>query len=211
MNTHAPRLMTGLYSLKPWYAARLRPVRQALVAWHVPPGALTGGGVCFAAGAGVAIAVLSPGPLSGAAVTALLAARLACANLDGGVARDGGRATRFGVVTNELGDRAADLAVLAGCLALAPAALVAATGLAAILPSWISLAGVAAGAPRVQGGPADKTERCLLLALAAFTGATGAVLAVIAAGSVLTAAYRLHRIWSLTRENPASPATGAGR
>lgn len=211
MNTHSFRLMTGLYGLKPWYADRLRPVRQALVARHVPPGALTGGGVCFAAGAGAAIALLPPGPLSGAAVTALLAARLACANLDGGVARDGGRATRFGVVTNELGDRAADLAVLAGCLALAPAALVAATGLAATLPSWISLAGVAAGAPRVQGGPVGKTERCLLLALAAFTGATGAVLAVIAAGSVLTAAYRLHRIWSLTRENPASPATGAGR
>ena len=211
MNTHAPRLMTGLYGLKPWYAARLRPVRHALVAWHVPPGVLTGGGVCFAAGAAVAIAVLPPGPLSGAVVTALLAARLACANLDGGVARDGGRATRFGVVTNELGDRAADLAMLAGCLALAPAALVAAAGLAATLPSWISLAGAAAGAPRVQGGPVGKTERCLLLALAAFTGGVGAVLAVIAAGSVLTATYRLHRIWSLTRENPASPATGAGR
>ena len=218
MNTHSPRamagstrLMAGLYGLKPWYAARLRPVRQALVAWHVPPGALTGSGVLFAAGAGAAIAGLPPGLLCGAAVTALLAARLGCANLDGGVAREGGRTTRFGAVTNELGDRAADLAALAGCIALAPSALVAAAGLAATLPSWISLAGTAAGAPRVQGGPVGKTERCLLLVLAAFTGAAVAVLAVIAVGSVLTAAFRLHRIWSLTRENPATPATGAAR
>jgi CDP-diacylglycerol---glycerol-3-phosphate 3-phosphatidyltransferase len=211
MNTHASRLMTGLYGLKPWYAARLRPARQALTAWHVPPGALTSGGVCFAAAAGAVIALLPPGPLSGAAVTGLLAARLACANLDGGVARAAGRATRFGVVTNELGDRAADLAALAGCLALAPAALVATAGLAATLPSWISLAGATAGVPRVQGGPAGKTERCLLLALAAFTGAASAVLVVIAVGSVLTAALRLHRIWSLTREHPPAPVPGAGQ
>jgi CDP-diacylglycerol--glycerol-3-phosphate 3-phosphatidyltransferase len=211
MNTHSFRLMTGLYGLKPWYAARLRPLRRALVARHIPPGALTGGGVCFAAGAGAAIALVPPGLLSGVAVTALLAARLACANLDGGVARDGGRATPFGAVANELGDRAADLAALAGCLALAPAGLVAAAGLAATLPSWVSLAGAAAGAPRVQGGPVGKTERCLLLAVAAFTGAAGAVLAVIAAGSVLTAALRLRRIRSLTRELPAPATMGAGR
>jgi CDP-diacylglycerol--glycerol-3-phosphate 3-phosphatidyltransferase len=144
-------------------------------------------------------------------VTALLAARLACANLDGGVARDAGRATRFGVVANELGDRVADLAALAGCLALAPVALVAAAGLAATLPSWVSLAGASTGAPRVQGGPVGKTERCALLAIAAFTGTVAPVLAVIAVGSVLTALFRLRRIASLTRETAAAPATGDAR
>ena len=54
------------------------------------------------------------GPVAAAAVGVLLAARLACANLDGGVARDSGRSTRFGAVVNELGDRLAEFAALAG-------------------------------------------------------------------------------------------------
>src|SRR5262249_6530882 len=83
----------GLYTLKPWYAGRLAPVRGRLVAAHVPPDVITGAGIIFGGGAGAAIALLRPGPVAGLAVAALLAARLACANLDGGVARESGRTT----------------------------------------------------------------------------------------------------------------------
>ena len=124
----------------------------------------------------------------------LLAARLGCANLDGGVARDGDRATPFGSVLNEVGDRAAELLALAGCLAFAPAALVLAAALAATLPSWVALAGGAAGLPRVQGGPVGKTERCLLIALLACCGFPVVFLAVLAVGSALTAVIRLARL-----------------
>src|SRR5215831_17946728 len=103
------RYWDGLYICKSWYADRLAPVRQGLVAANVPPTVITTAGIFFGAGAGV-----------GLAVAALLAARLACANLDGGVARDGDRATPFGSVLNELGDRAAELAALGGCLVFAP-------------------------------------------------------------------------------------------
>jgi CDP-diacylglycerol--glycerol-3-phosphate 3-phosphatidyltransferase len=185
---------SGLYGLKPWYAGRLAPVRRTLVARRVPPAVITLGGVGFGGGAGTALALLRPGPAAGVAVAALLAARLACANLDGGVARDEGRATPFGSVLNELGDRAAELAALAGCLAFAPVSLVLAAGFAATLPSWIALSGAAAGLPRAQGGPVGKTERCLLLVVLAATGWTVPLLATIAAGSVLTAIVRLVRI-----------------
>jgi CDP-diacylglycerol--glycerol-3-phosphate 3-phosphatidyltransferase len=77
-------------------------------------------------------------------VRGLLAARLGCTDPDGGVARDGDRATPFGSVLNEAGDRAAELAALAGCLAFAPVVLVLAAALAATLPSWVALAGAAA-------------------------------------------------------------------
>src|SRR6516164_8839244 len=185
------RYWDGLYICKSWYADRLAPVRQRLVALNVPPSAITTAGIFFGAGAGVALALLRPGPVAGLAVALLLAARLACANLDGGVARDGDRATPFGSVVNELGDRAAELAALAGCLAFAPAALVAAAALAATLPSWVSLAGAAAGAPRIQGGPIGKTERCLLLAALAATGAWPILLSAIAVGSAVTAVVRV--------------------
>lgn len=202
-----PGCGAGLYRLKSWYAGRLAPVRQALVAANVPPAAITTAGIFFGAGAGVALALLRPGAVAGLVVAALLAARLACANLDGGVARDEDRATPFGSVLNELGDRAAELAALAGCLVFAPAALVLAAALAATLPSWVALAGAAAGLGRLQGGPVGKTERCLLLALTAATGLGVAFLSVIAAGSALTAVIRLARLARSAR--PARPACPA--
>ncbi|MEU6923896.1 CDP-alcohol phosphatidyltransferase family protein [Streptomyces sp. NPDC046631] len=183
--------MNGLYALKPWYADQLSGVRASLVRHEVSPDTLTAAGVVAAAGAAAALAWLPAGPAAALPVALLLAARLAFANLDGALARDTGRTTRRGAVLNELGDRVADLVVLAGFLALAPLWLVAVAGLAATLPSWVSLAGAAAGAPRRNGGPVGKTERCLLVVIAAASGWTVPVLTVIAAGSLLTAALRL--------------------
>ncbi|GAA2462033.1 hypothetical protein GCM10010433_75440 [Streptomyces pulveraceus] len=187
--------MNGLYALKPWYADRLSGVRASLVRHEVSPDTLTAAGVVAAAGAAAALAWLPTGPAAALPVALLLAARLAFANLDGALARDTGRTTRRGAVLNELGDRVADLVVLAGFLALAPLWLVAVAGLAATLPSWVSLAGAAAGAPRRNGGPVGKTERCLLVVIATASGWAVPVLTVIAAGSLLTAALRLAGLW----------------
>ena len=194
MNHSAHAAAGGLYSFKSWYADRLAPVRRRLIAVNVPPSAITMAGIAFGGGAGAALALLRPGPAAGVAVAALLAARLGCANLDGAVAREGGRTTSFGSVLNEVGDRAAELAALAGCVAFAPTALVAAAALATTLPSWVSLAGAAAGLGRIQGGPVGKTERCLLLALLAALGFPLVFLSVLAAGSVVTALVRLLRL-----------------
>ncbi|MFI1828013.1 CDP-alcohol phosphatidyltransferase family protein [Streptomyces sp. NPDC020412] len=186
--------MNGLYALKPWYAARLAGVHGALARRGVSPDALTVAGVASAAGAAAALAWL-PAPLAALPVAALLAARLAFANLDGALARSTGRTTRRGALLNELGDRAADLVVLAGFLAIAPLWLVGVAALAATLPSWVSLAGAAAGAPRLNGGPVGKTERCLLAVVAAATGWAVPVLVVLAVGSALTALVRLGGLW----------------
>ncbi|MFK4069297.1 CDP-alcohol phosphatidyltransferase family protein [Streptomyces sp. NPDC029674] len=201
--------MNGLYALKPWYADTLSGVRAALVRREVSPDTLTLAGVVCAAGAAVALAGL-PFGFSAPLVAVLLAARLAFANLDGALARDTGRTTRRGALLNELGDRAADLIVLAGFLPLAPLWLVATAGLAATLPSWISLAGAAAGAPRLNGGPVGKTERCALVVLGAASGWTTPVLATLAAGSALTAALRLTRLWQ-TLSDPAGADLGGAR
>ncbi|MFF2504636.1 phosphatidate cytidylyltransferase [Streptomyces sp. NPDC058067] len=186
--------MNGLHALKPWYADRLSGVRRALAARRVPPGALTAAGVGCAAGAGAALAFL-PAPLAALPVAVLLAARLACAHLAGALACDTGRTTRRGAVLNELGDRAADLLVVAGFLPPAPLWLVATAAFAATLPSWVSLAGAAAGAPRRSGGPVGRTERCLLAIVAAASGLAVPVLAVMAAGSAVTALIRLGWVW----------------
>ncbi|MFE4716768.1 CDP-alcohol phosphatidyltransferase family protein [Streptomyces sp. NPDC056728] len=186
--------MNGLYALKPWYADRLSGLRRALAARQVSPDTLTAAGVVCAAGAAAALAWL-PTPSAALPVAVLLAGRLAFANLDGALARDTGRTTRRGALLNELGDRAADLLVIAGFLPLAPLWLVAAAAFAATLPSWVSLAGAAAGAPRRNGGPVGKTERCLLAVVAAASGWAVPVLAVVASGSAVTAVVRAVWVW----------------
>ncbi|SDJ72698.1 CDP-alcohol phosphatidyltransferase family protein [Streptomyces indicus] len=204
--------MNGLYALKPWYAERLAGVRAALVRRAVSPDTLTWAGVLCAAGAGAALGLL-PAPYAALPVAVLLAARLAFANLDGALARDTGRCTRRGAVLNELGDRLADLAVLAGFLWVAPVGPVAAAALAATLPSWVALAGAATGAPRRNGGPMGKTERCALAVVAAASGWYVPVLALVAVGSVVTAGVRLRGVWrELTdRPAPAADLTGSPR
>lgn len=186
--------MNGLYALKPWYADRLRGIRGALARRGVSPDTLTTAGVVSAAGAAAALALL-PAPLAALPVALFLAARLAFANLDGALARDTGRTTRRGALLNELGDRAADLVMLTGFVPLAPLWLVATAALAATLPSWTALAGAAAGAPRLNGGPVGKTERCLLVVVAAASGLVTPALLLIAVGSALTAAFRVGRLW----------------
>jgi CDP-diacylglycerol--glycerol-3-phosphate 3-phosphatidyltransferase len=182
--------MNGLYVLKPWYAGRLAGIRDRLAGRAVSPHAVTVTGVAAGAAAGVALAVL-PAGVAALAVAPLLATRLAAANVDGGLARQAGRCTPWGAVVNEVGDRLADLAMLAGFAALAPAGWVCAALFTATLPSWVALAGAAAGAARVNGGPVGKTERCLLVAIAAAVGHPVPVLGALVAGSVLTAGLRL--------------------
>jgi CDP-diacylglycerol--glycerol-3-phosphate 3-phosphatidyltransferase len=183
--------MSGLYALKPWYARRLRPVADRLERHDISPDAVSAGGVAFGALAGAALALLSPGPLAGVIVAVLLAARLACANLDGTLARRR-RARPSGGVVNEAGDRLADLAMLAGLTVPLgwPAALVL---LAATLPSWAALAVAAQGGSRSNAGPLGKTERCALMVVAASSGWFVPVVVLVVIGSVLTALLRLVR------------------
>jgi CDP-diacylglycerol---glycerol-3-phosphate 3-phosphatidyltransferase len=186
--------MDGLYALKPWYARRLGGLRGQLVANDVSPHAISATGVAAGGAAGAALALLPHGLPAAVVVGIALAVRLGAANLDGGVARARGVTSPAGAVVNELGDRLAELAALAGVLALAPTALVAVAALAVSAPSWVALAGAAAGAPRLNGGPVGKTERAAALVLIALTGWAVPVLTALAIGSALTAGVRLIRV-----------------
>ena len=69
-----------------------------------------------------------------------------------------------------------------------------AAAVAAGLPTFASLAASGAGAPRLNGGPFGKTERCLAAVVAAAVPTwLPAVAAVVVAGSLVTATIRLAR------------------
>lgn len=202
--------MRGLYALKPWYTRRLGVLVDASVRRGVSPDVFTALGIGAGALAGAALAL---GWWPAAAV--LLAARLAGANLDGAVARARGVSRPWGFVLNEIGDRSSDLLMFAGLAVLAwrtgtttDVVWVLAAALAATLPTFVSLSAAGAGAPRLNGGPFGKTERCLAAVVAcAWPVALPWVAGVVVVGSLLTATMRAaatHR--TLTPAAASAPA-----
>ena len=143
-----------------------------------------------------------------------LAARLGGANLDGAVARARGVSRPFGFVLNEIGDRFSDFLIMAGLVGLSvrtgsptsTTALLLAASAAATLPTFVSLCAAGAGAPRLNGGPFGKTERCLTAVLAAAFPQHLAVFGwIVVAGSLATAAVRLAKTHRALR-GTAGPA-----
>lgn len=207
--------MRGLYALKPWYTRRLTSIIRLATARDISPDVFTVVGVVSAVGAGVAIA-------SGSWLVALvlLAGRLAGANLDGAVARARGVSRPWGFVLNELGDRAGDLAMFAGLAVLAERTThvgwgsgwatgwVLVAALCATLPTFTSLSGAGAGAPRLNGGPFGKTERCAAVVVATAVPAWIPVISVIIVlGSVLTMVVRLRTTHRLLSAETVAPTT----
>ena len=191
--------MGGLYAAKPWFTRQLDRFVRAAVARGWSPDAFTVVGILFAAIAAVGL-VFGIWPI----VLIGLVGRLAGANLDGAVARARGVSRPVGFVINEIGDRVGDMLPLAAlaylafntgsrvALALALVAVVAASW-----PTFVALAIAGAGGPRVNGGPVGKTERTLIVFLAAVALAyLPSVLTlcitslVVIAGSTVTAITR---------------------
>lgn len=183
------RATNGLYALKPWYARRLEPVVAQFEQHGTTANQVSIAGVLFAGAAGAVAACVPPGPATALLVAGLLATRLACANMDGTLARRRSP-DPVGGLNNELGDRAADLLTL-GCFVPHLGWPACAVLLAATLPSWAALATSAQGAERLNLGPVGKTERCVLVVLAAGTGWFAGVGFAIVIGSVVTVAVRL--------------------
>lgn len=198
--------MQGLYALKPWYSRRLDRFTRWAVDRDVSPDVFTAVGVASGLLAGVAVAY-GWWPLA----LLLLAGRLAGANLDGAVARARSVSRPWGFVLNEIGDRVSDLAMFAGLAVLAVRTdgavwLVLVAAAAATLPTFASLSAAGAGAPRLNGGPFGKTERCLAVVVAtALPALLGVVAGVVVAGSLLTCGLRL----AATYRSLSSPATEA--
>jgi phosphatidylglycerophosphate synthase len=142
----------------------------------------------------------------------LIQLRLLANMLDGMVALASGTASRLGELFNEVPDRVSDSATLIGLgFAVGGDALLGfAAAAAAMATAYIRALGAAAGAPAEFCGPMAKQQRMFLATLVAVVCGVAALagispviagypvpaiaLAIIAAGSVLTAVRRLIRI-----------------
>jgi phosphatidylglycerophosphate synthase len=183
----------------------VRGIGAGLAARRVAPNAISVAGA-VAAGAGAA-ALVGAAQAAGGVRVALLAGaavaiqlRLLCNLLDGLVAVEGGLGGPDGELFNEVPDRVADsvLLVAAGYAASVPE-LGWAAALAAALTAYVRALGGALGRPQDFTGLMSKPRRMALLT-GACLGAVATLdvlalaVAVIFAGSLVTAAGRLARL-----------------
>lgn len=191
-----------LYASKGAINARLAPVVDRLARAGVSPDAVTLSAVPIALAGGACLLASRAVPALLLAVPLLVAARLVANLLDGQLARRTGRTHARGELLNEVGDRVADVALLAPAAWLpgATAEVVLAGVLLAVLASYTGITARAAGGERIYRGVLSKPGRMVLLAVAAVvaflqgpaTIAWTAFGPILAVGAGLTF---LERVW----------------
>jgi phosphatidylglycerophosphate synthase len=192
-----------------------RALARRLAACGLRPNAVSVAGVAFALASGAAFFLSAR--FAGEARAALLLAaaaciqvRLLCNLLDGMLAVEEGLKSGTGEIFNDLPDRVADVVILVGAGYAAPqyssgATLGWAAAVAAVFTAYVRVLGGSLGLTQHFIGPMAKQHRMFTLTvvtlLAAAEAAAGmpprailAGLAVIVAGSVVTAIRRTRRI-----------------
>jgi phosphatidylglycerophosphate synthase len=214
-------MMTPLAAATPRRTLATRNSRWArilaarLAAAGVRPNSVSIAGVVFAGMSAVTFYISAGSATEIRAALLLVAAaciqlRLLCNLLDGMLAVECGLQTPTGEIFNELPDRVADVMVLAAAgyaareLPTAPI-LGWAAAVAALFTAYVRVLGGALGLRQHFIGPMAKQHRMFVLTVAAMLAAVEiltsgtaraipAALAVILAGSMLTAMRRLHRV-----------------
>ena len=156
-----------LYATKGAINARLTPLVDRLAGAGVSPDVVTLAAVPVAGLGGLALLASPAAPGVLLIVPIVVALRLFLNLIDGHLARRTGREHPRGELYNEVGDRVADLALLAP-VAFLPGAQPETTLLgvaAALLASYIGVASKAAGGERIYRGVLSKPGRMLLLAV----------------------------------------------
>ena len=187
------------YRSKRTIVAELDAVVGRLAAAGISPDAVTLAAVPVAVVGGLALLASPVVPLTLLAVPVAAGLRLILNLLDGALARTTGRSHPRGELYNEVGDRLADVALLAP-VAFLPGAqretvLLGVTG--AVLASYVGLTSKAAGAERLYVGVLSKPARMVLLALFAVAAlvlgpdAWGPFGPLLLAGTALTAMERV--------------------
>jgi len=155
-----------LYASKGAINARLTPLVDRLAGAGVSPDVVTVAAVPVAVVGGAALLASPLVPVLLLVVPLLIAVRLFLNLIDGHLARRTGRTHARGELFNEVGDRVADVALLAPVAFLHGAQPeTTLLGVAvALLASYVGVAAKAAGGERIYRGILSKPGRMLLLA-----------------------------------------------
>lgn len=195
----------SLYVIKPWFVSKLRGIEDVIVARNVSADSLSFAAVVASVAAGGALAAggAFDTPLVWLTVAPLCVVRLALNALDGSVARRTETARPFGVVLNEVADRAADTALIGSLGSVVSPVLAVSAVAAAFVSSITGVLALALTGTRATSGPMGKADRTAAVAIASIGAAVTsstvffiAALWIVIVGSLGTAALRvraLHR------------------
>jgi phosphatidylglycerophosphate synthase len=197
------------------HAGWARAMARALAARGVRPNSVSGAGVGFATMAGVAFVMSASAEDAARAALVIVAAaaiqlRLLCNLLDGMLAVEEGLKTPTGEIANDLPDRVSDVVILvgAGYAVRDPTWLPAlgwAAAIAAVFTAYVRVLGGSLHLTQHFIGPMAKQHRMFALTLASLLAAAEALadtsaraipaaLALIVAGSIVTAIRRTRRL-----------------
>lgn len=215
MTSSSGRVAAARRALATRNAGWARALARQLAASGVRPNAVSVAGLGFALASGVAFLLSAEFVGEGRAALLLAAAaciqlRLVCNLLDGMLAVEEGFKSGTGEIFNDLPDRVADVLILVGAgyaarqLAYGPT-LGWAAAVVAVLTAHVRVLGGSLGLTQHFIGPMAKQHRMFTLTIVTLLGALEAVagmppraipagLAVIVAGSVVTAIRRTRRI-----------------
>lgn len=189
-----------LYALKPRMLRALDPIVDGLARSGIQADVVTLTAIPVAAVAGAAVLVSPDVPVVLLVVPVAAALRLVSNLLDGALARRTGRVHPRGELYNEVGDRVADVLMLAP-VAFVPGAIAPLVWLGIVLSliaSFTSVATRAAGGPRSYRGVLSKPGRMVLLSVTALAvvvvgqGPWAAFGPLLIVGAALTLVERLH-------------------
>ncbi len=201
-----------LYSLKPAFQNRLRPVAAFIARAGGTANQVTVAAMALSVGVGAAVSFGGDRVLF-LAFPAWFLVRMALNAIDGMLAREFGQKSRLGAYLNELGDVVSDAALILPFAAAPGLGLwpILTAAILAILTEFAGLLGAAVGASRRYDGPMGKSDRALAFgALATWIGLglpTGAVLTgIVWLLSALMVLTILNRIRAGLAEAAASEA-----
>ncbi len=198
-------------SLKPHVLSILRPLTTRLARGGVHPNALTAVGFAISCASG---GIYSSGPLVWAGATLLFAGLFDL--LDGAVAREGHRASRFGAFLDSNVDRFAEIVVFLGILwrfrdepLMAVAVLLAVSG--SLMVSYTKARAEGLGQD-VSGGLLQRPERIVLLAVGTFFGETGLkiIVWVLAVLTLVTSVQRMILVAGAMTDRDAQEQVDSG-
>lgn len=198
--------------LKPAVLAILRPLTGALIRSRIHPNTLSYAGLAVSMAAAW---VYGAGPLVTAALLLLVAGVFDL--LDGAVAREGQRMSRFGAFLDSNLDRYAEIAVFVGILwrfqgelLTQTIAVLAITG--SLMVSYTKARAEGLG-QEVSGGMLQRPERIVLLALGSFfhEGGLRVVLWILAVFTNLTSVQRMVLVAKSMRQEESPPTTASDR
>jgi len=195
-----------LQHLKASVLAVLRPVTTALIRSGIHPNSLTFAGFVVSAGAAWFYATRS---LPGAALLVLVAGVFDL--LDGAVAREGARTSRYGAFLDSNVDRYAEIVVFVGILWRFQGDVGAQLGTAIALGGSLMVSYSKARAEglgeEVRGGLLQRPERIVLLALGSFFGEAGlrAAIWILALLTNLTSVQRMVLVARSMKRRESAP------